>query len=206
MHSFHHFILLKYFWAAVLLSSTFMVWKWGFRGFGTHLSVALALVLLVFNAYLGARTWADLHRQNEVYLKRQTVSSYTVRICASSLLNEFRFSATFPDRALPCRLTEGVRPVPCGSRGIRASRKRGMQRRNERSALWNMRHAILRCTRKQPLMPFFAQSARQLMLIQRRSFRICIVVDLLLYACSRPLCLIAFLLQNFHIARKPSHF
>ncbi|VDP21555.1 unnamed protein product [Heligmosomoides polygyrus] len=49
-----------------------MVWKWGFRGFGTHLSVALALVLLVFNAYLGARTWADLHRQNEVYLKRQT--------------------------------------------------------------------------------------------------------------------------------------
>ncbi|KAK6031822.1 hypothetical protein OSTOST_02016 [Ostertagia ostertagi] len=53
----------------VLFLSAFLVWRWGLHGFGTHLSVALALILLVFNAYLGARTWADLHFQNEMYLK-----------------------------------------------------------------------------------------------------------------------------------------
>ncbi|RCN26960.1 hypothetical protein ANCCAN_27312 [Ancylostoma caninum] len=53
----------------VLLSSAFLVWRWGLQGFGTHLSVALAIALLIFNAYLGARAWADLHQQNKVFLK-----------------------------------------------------------------------------------------------------------------------------------------
>ncbi|KAK5982730.1 hypothetical protein GCK32_019627 [Trichostrongylus colubriformis] len=55
----------------VILASAFLVWRWGLHGFGTHLSVALALILLIFNAYLGARAWADLHYQNEMYLKYQ---------------------------------------------------------------------------------------------------------------------------------------
>ncbi|KAL6724786.1 hypothetical protein Aduo_019643 [Ancylostoma duodenale] len=55
----------------VLLSSAFLVWRWGLQGFGTHLSVALAIALLIFNAYLGARAWADLHQQNKVFLKYQ---------------------------------------------------------------------------------------------------------------------------------------
>ncbi|CAJ0610328.1 unnamed protein product [Cylicocyclus nassatus] len=55
----------------VLLSSAFLVWRWGLQGFGTHLSVALAIALLIFNAYLGAKAWSDLHQENEVFLKHQ---------------------------------------------------------------------------------------------------------------------------------------
>ncbi|VDL78946.1 unnamed protein product [Nippostrongylus brasiliensis] len=55
----------------MLLSSAFLVWRWGLHGLGTHLSVVLAMVLLAFNAYLGARTWADLRRQHREYLKHR---------------------------------------------------------------------------------------------------------------------------------------
>ena len=63
-----------HFKVTVLLSSAYLVWRWGLQGFGTHLSVALAIALLIFNAYLGAKAWADLHQQNQDYLKQQTVS------------------------------------------------------------------------------------------------------------------------------------
>ncbi|KAK6760225.1 hypothetical protein RB195_021640 [Necator americanus] len=58
----------------VLLSSAFLVWRWGLQGFGTHLSVALAIALLIFNAYIGARAWADLYQENKAFLKHQIVS------------------------------------------------------------------------------------------------------------------------------------
>ncbi|WKY14595.1 hypothetical protein Q1695_000271 [Nippostrongylus brasiliensis] len=74
----------------MLLSSAFLVWRWGLHGLGTHLSVVLAMVLLAFNAYLGARTWADLRRQHREYLKHRLVKTFQVTsgIIANEILPE----------------------------------------------------------------------------------------------------------------------